>query len=105
MLVEETLHINMLKLLILCLCCVLTLSEKVRYDNYTLYNVQPATKEHLQYLKELYKVTELLDFWSVPTTVENHVSVVSPPKSREEFEKALEKHGISYDIVLEDIQM
>ncbi|KPJ17079.1 Zinc carboxypeptidase A 1 [Papilio machaon] len=80
------------------------LSEKVRYDNYTLYNVQPATEEQLQYLNNLYKDTDVLDFWSVPSTVENHISVVSPPKSREEFEKALERHGISYDVVLEDIQ-
>ncbi|CAG5004958.1 unnamed protein product [Parnassius apollo] len=94
----------MFNFLILSLCCILVSSEKVRYDNFTLYNVQPATERHLQFIKSLHKNWEILDFWSIPSTIMDHVSVVSPPQSRKEFEQELAKRGINYDIVLENIQ-
>lgn len=90
--------------LILCLCFVLGASEKVRYDDYALYSVQPATEEHLALIRVLHKNAGELDFWSIPSSVGYNVSVVSPPERRENFENQLARYNVKYDVISENIQ-
>lgn len=80
------------------------LSEPFRYDNYTLYKVYPQNEDHVQFLRDLYEETSLLDFWTVPARVGDHVSLVSPPELRENFEHSLKKRSIHSDVMLENIQ-
>lgn len=79
-------------------------SEKVRYDNYALYSVQPATQKHLALLRVLHKNADELDFWSAPSNVGYNVSIVSPPQTRRNFENQLAQYNIRYDVISENIQ-
>lgn len=92
------------KLLVLSLLSGSILSDKVRYDNYTLYKVQPEREEHVAFLKDLFEADDGLDFWKPPSVVGEYVSVVAPPEMRAEFELALNKRSISSELMLENIQ-
>ncbi|KAL0819455.1 hypothetical protein ABMA28_007560 [Loxostege sticticalis] len=92
----------LLKLLILSIVTLIS-AEKVRYDNYALYKVEPKTEDHLKFLKELEHEGKL-DFWKPVDHVGDYASVVAPPEMRKEFERSLKKRSIHSEMMLENIQ-
>lgn len=82
----------------------LVLTEKVRYDNFALYKLYPITEEHVQFLKDLYKESDGLEFWIPPVRKGDYVSVVAAPEKRTGFEHSLKKRSVNYEVMLQDIQ-
>ncbi|CAK1550141.1 unnamed protein product [Leptosia nina] len=82
----------------------LVIAEKVRYDNFALYKIYPNTKEHVEFLKDLYEESDGLDFWIPPVRVGEYVNVVSSPERQMEFEHSMKKRSLNYDVMLQDIQ-
>lgn len=78
--------------------------ETVTYDNHSLFKIVPNNEEHLKVLKDLYNEAKGYDFWRIPSKVNEFVSVVAPPELRKDLEGYLEKHGLSGEAVLEDLQ-
>lgn len=91
-------------ILLVCSVSASVLSEQFRYDNYALYKVYPQNEDDVEFLKDLYEDTKVLDFWTAPARVGDFVSVVAPPEVREDFEHSLKKRSIHSDVMLENIQ-
>ncbi|XP_022118180.2 zinc carboxypeptidase [Pieris rapae] len=94
----------MLLKLILFAVLPFVLAEKARYDNYALYKVYPSTEDHVDFLRDLYKESDGLDFWIPPVRKEEYVSVVASPERRMGFEHSLKKRSVNYEVMLQDIQ-
>ncbi|XP_049704874.2 zinc carboxypeptidase-like [Helicoverpa armigera] len=93
-----------LKLILFSVLAIIVSAEKVRYDNYALYKVNPETEEQLKFLKDLYEKNEEYDFWKAPSHVGEYVSLVSPPELKEELEHSLKKRSIYSEITLNNLQ-
>ncbi|XP_049878181.1 zinc carboxypeptidase-like [Pectinophora gossypiella] len=94
----------LMKLILFSVLSAIVATEKVRYDNFSLYKLHPANEEQLEFLKDLHENGEGLDFWYPPTRVGDYVSVVSPPDMKEEFENSLKNRDIHPEVMLENIQ-
>ncbi|XP_063831079.1 zinc carboxypeptidase-like [Ostrinia nubilalis] len=92
----------LLKFLILSIVVIVS-SEKVRYDNYALYKVEPKNEDQVKFLKELEK-NEDLDFWKSVNQAGDYASIAAPPEMRKKFEHSLKKRSIYSEMVLDNIQ-
>ncbi|XP_038206619.1 zinc carboxypeptidase-like [Zerene cesonia] len=93
-----------LKIILLGALSAIVTSEKVRYDNYSLYKIIPETDKHVEFLKDLHEESDGLDFWIPPSNVGEYVSVVASPKIKDELEHSLQKRNINYNLMLQNIQ-
>lgn len=96
----------MLKLLLLSLLLILpnVLSEKVRYDNYTLYKVLPKNSEQIKFLQDLQNNDSRFDFWTDPVASAEYVNILSSPEYKSEFENTLKSKNVDFTISSENIQ-
>ncbi|XP_072929537.1 uncharacterized protein [Epargyreus clarus] len=73
--------------------------------SYCIYRrIHPDNEEHLDYLVDLYKKSDGLEFWKPPTSVGDYVSVVASPQVKEEFEHSLTKRSLYYEQTVKNIQ-
>uniref|UniRef100_A0A2A4J0V2 Zinc carboxypeptidase A 1 n=1 Tax=Heliothis virescens TaxID=7102 RepID=A0A2A4J0V2_HELVI len=93
-----------LKLILFSVLALIVSAEKVRYDNYALYKVNPENEEQLKFLKDLFEKNEEYNFWKAPSHVGEYVSLVSPPELKEELEHSLKKRSIYSELKLNNIQ-
>lgn len=91
------------KILLLSLLAIVS-AEKVRYDNYAVYKVTPQNEEGFKYLKGLYRTPGDLTFWAAPSRVGEHVSVLTPPEKRTDFEESLTTKNVEFEVTTENIQ-
>ena len=96
----------MFKLLILSLVLILpnVLSEKVRFDNYSLYKVYPNNAKQLKLLQDLHENDSRYDFWTDPAPSAEYVNILSSPEHKSEFENLLKSSNVDFDITLPNIQ-
>ncbi|KAJ2953469.1 hypothetical protein O0L34_g1064 [Tuta absoluta] len=90
--------------IVLSVVLIVVATEKVRYDNYSLYKIIPENEGQLKFLKDLRKDVKRLDFWIPPSRVGEYVSIVAPPELKKDLENKLRKREISSKVVLKDIQ-
>ncbi|CAG4957138.1 unnamed protein product [Colias eurytheme] len=93
-----------LKLILLSVFSVIVVSQKVRYDNYSLYKIIPETDDHVDFLKDLHEESDGLDFWIPPSNVGEYVSLVASPERKHELEHSLKRRDINYNVMLQNIQ-
>uniref|UniRef100_A0A2A4JQ49 Zinc carboxypeptidase A 1 n=1 Tax=Heliothis virescens TaxID=7102 RepID=A0A2A4JQ49_HELVI len=96
----------MFKFLFLCLVLVLpcTFSDKIRYDNYTLYRVFPKNENQVKLLRDLQDSDPRFDFWSEPSALVNNVDILSSPELKSEFETLLKADNVEFVISNPNIQ-
>ncbi|KAJ8714199.1 hypothetical protein PYW08_007819 [Mythimna loreyi] len=96
----------MLKILLLGLVLTLpnVLSQKVRYDNYSLYKVLPKNAEQLKLLRDLQENDSRYDFWTDPVPSAEYVSILSSPEHKVEFENILKSKNVDFIITNANIQ-
>ncbi|KAL0868948.1 hypothetical protein ABMA27_007276 [Loxostege sticticalis] len=95
----------MLKTFLLCLSFLsLTLAEKFRFDNYSLYKVLPKNVTQVKWIEELQNAEDMFDFWSEPQSHAEYVSILSSPENKSYLESFLKTRGINFEITLPNIQ-
>ncbi|CAH2241663.1 jg26963 [Pararge aegeria aegeria] len=92
------------KILIFIVLSVVTLAEKVRYDDYSLYKIYAHTEDHVNFLNELQKANDGVHFWKTPAQVGDYASVISSPEEKYSLEHILRKRSIYYDVMVDNIQ-
>ncbi|XP_052744088.1 zinc carboxypeptidase-like [Bicyclus anynana] len=93
----------LLKILILSVLSTV-LTEEVRYDDYSLYKIYPQIEEHLNFLSDLQKENDGVQFWKSVSQVGDYASVLTSPQERDNLEHLLRKRSIDYDVMIENIQ-
>lgn len=91
------------KLISVVLLFSLVSAKKIRYDNYTLYRIQPRNEEQLQVLTELYKDELRYNFWDTPSKYVP-VNILSSPANKAELETILRKYDIASEVATSNIQ-
>lgn len=83
----------------------LTLAEKMRYDNYTLYSITANDQEALKMLKNLErKPVFASNFWSPVRSVGVPVNIMISPKTKNHFDKLMSLYSIRSEVMMENIQ-
>lgn len=78
-------------------------SEKVRFDNYSVYRVTPSSEQQLQILKEL-EALGGYSFWSEVGKVNAPVDIMVPPHLKSDFKDVLLLTGIASELFMENVQ-
>ncbi|KAJ8919789.1 hypothetical protein NQ315_006318 [Exocentrus adspersus] len=84
-----------------------SLAEKVRFDNYTLYRLTPNNEESLSFLQELEEATDApseYNFWSSPVKVGAEVDIMVPPHRSRFFEAAAKSRQMDFQVVMDNVQ-
>ncbi|CAD7086386.1 unnamed protein product [Hermetia illucens] len=94
------------KLVVLGLCLVFGFvsSERIRYDNYRIYQVKPRTYKHLRYLTDLETSSDSIKFLNPVTVVDKHVNVLVAPHKTADFANSLDRHELFFELVEENFQ-
>ncbi|CAG5004961.1 unnamed protein product [Parnassius apollo] len=79
-------------------------SEKVRFDNYSLYKIFPQNEQQVRVLQDLYNKETQYDFWNHPTMSAEYVNVLSSPLDRSRLESFLNKTDMKFVITIENVQ-
>ncbi|KPJ17080.1 Zinc carboxypeptidase A 1 [Papilio machaon] len=79
-------------------------SEKVRFDNYSLYKIFPKNDHQISVLQELRNNEEKYDFWKDPAVVSEYVSILSSPQDKSQLESFLNQNNIDFVITQPNIQ-
>lgn len=80
------------------------LSEKFRYDNYTLYKVLPENEQQIKLLQKVQELDTRFDFWNELGPLVNFALIVSGPQDKNDFENILKENKIKYEIKMKSIQ-
>lgn len=78
-------------------------SQKVRFDNNSVYRVIPKNQEQLQSLRSLEDVSGY-NFWTDVGTIDTPVDVMVPPDLKAGFKNVLDSDGIPSETLIEDVQ-
>lgn len=82
--------------------CVL--SEKFRFDNYTLYKILPDNGQHIKLLQDVEDNDLRFDFWTSPGPSVDFVNVMSSPEHRNYLENFLNNNNIRFNISMQNVQ-
>lgn len=85
------------------LTCLVS-SDKVRFDNYTLYRVIPKGSYEIKLLHDLKNSDIKYDFWNEATPVVEYVNIMTSPDTNSSLEGFLKTHGIHYKVTIHNIQ-
>ncbi|RVE53887.1 hypothetical protein evm_001549 [Chilo suppressalis] len=80
-----------------------TVSEKFRFDNYSLYKVLPKNAAQIKLLQDLHEDNKF-DFWSDPVPRAEKVSILTSPKYKAYLESYLNINDIKFEVSLPNIQ-
>ncbi|CAD7086388.1 unnamed protein product [Hermetia illucens] len=94
------------KLVVIGLCLIFGLvsPERIRYDNYRIYQVLPRTYKHLQSLTKLETSSDSIKFLTPVTLVDNRVNILVAPHKTADFVAFLDQHEIFFELVEENFQ-
>lgn len=92
------------KSFVICILFALTFAEKCRFDNYSLYKINPKTKAQVRLIQNLYKDNGKYDFWNIPGDESRYVNVLSSPEDKGYLERFLKEHDIPSEVTNSDIQ-
>lgn len=102
---RQTRCLTMLKFcLAFLLFITLALSEKFRFDNYSLYNVLPKNENEIKLLQELAFNDVKYDFWTEPGASAKFVNIMVSPPQKDTLEGFLNHNGIDYRVAIKNIQ-
>ncbi|XP_036321583.1 zinc carboxypeptidase A 1-like [Rhagoletis pomonella] len=91
--------------LILCLTALaLTNGERVRFDNYRVYEVNASNREKLALLKQMEDTSDSLLFLDGVHKINRTVKVVVPPHKVSDFLLVLDVNDIDYNLVENNLQ-
>ncbi|CAB3248808.1 unnamed protein product [Arctia plantaginis] len=79
-------------------------SEKIRYDDYTLYKIQPKSLNHIKLLQDLQVNDARYDFWNSPVPSATYVNILSSPANKAELENFVKSNNMDFEIVTSNIQ-
>lgn len=79
-------------------------AEKFRFDNYTLYKIQPKSFDHINLLRNLQNTDLRYDFWNDPVPSKEFVNILSSPEYKGDLEGLLNGNGIKFEITMSNIQ-
>lgn len=96
----------MLKYIILLMVVLLTYceAEKRRFDNYTLYKIEPKNVDNFIMLQHLQNTDFRYDFWSDPEPSKEFVNILSSPEYKGHLESLLNGNGMKFEITMSNIQ-
>lgn len=67
-----------------------------------MYEITPQTKEDADFLRKLGE--DKFDIWREGRAIGQPTDIMVAPEDREYFENELTKHGLHYEIVVEDVE-
>ncbi|XP_033628137.1 carboxypeptidase B-like [Asterias rubens] len=92
--------------LFIVLAAVLVCAVAVRYDGYQTLRIQPRDPSELEWLNSLKDdFASKLDFWQNTGRLDRPVDVMVSPALQTFLKEALEVRGISYDVMIDDVQV
>nr|AYV99566.1 venom polypeptide [Dolopus genitalis] len=91
-------------LLLGCLAFGLVNSERVRYDNYRVYKVEPHSDADLSILRELDGTSDSLKFLDPIEIPNKDVHIVVSPHKEPDFVQILKENGVTFKLVEENLQ-
>ncbi|XP_022096353.1 carboxypeptidase B-like [Acanthaster planci] len=101
---EFQISFKMMKI-ILCFCAVVSCCVAVRYDGYQTWRVQPRDSNEIEWLNSLKdRLVDKLDFWQNSGRLDRPVDVMVPPTALSYMKEALMSRGLSYDVMIADVQ-
>lgn len=75
---------------------------KCPFNSYKVYEITPQTKEDADFLHELGE--DKFDIWREGRTIGQPTDIMVAPEDQKYFENELTKHGLNYEIVVEDVE-
>uniref|UniRef100_A0A182QXZ6 Zinc carboxypeptidase A 1 n=1 Tax=Anopheles farauti TaxID=69004 RepID=A0A182QXZ6_9DIPT len=91
--------------LLLCCCAIGTLqAERVRYDNYRVYEVAIADQTQLEAFQHLERFPDGYLFWESPVQTNMKVNLVVPPHKFAEFEELSNQLALAYRLRCPNLQ-
>lgn len=96
----------MLKYILLGFILILpnVFSEKMRFDDYTLYKIVPNNLDQIRLLQNLRETDARYDFWNSPIPSVPYVNVLSSPANKAELESIVKSNNMDFEIVTSNIQ-
>ncbi|XP_002731439.1 carboxypeptidase B-like [Saccoglossus kowalevskii] len=88
--------------IILCMCLASFVAAR-RYDGYKVIRITPQKTDEVAVIKSVRDRFDL-DFWSDYVIVDHPINVMAPPDQVSDVISILDKHGIRFEITMEDIQ-
>lgn len=82
----------------------LVFSDKIRFDNYTLYKITPKGSYEKKLLQDLKNSDIKYDFWNEATPVVDYVNIMTSPDTNSSLESFLKTHGIHYRVTIQNVQ-
>lgn len=79
-------------------------SDKVRFDNYTLYKITPKGSYEKKLLQDLKNSDVKYDFFNVVTPIVDYVNIMTSPDTNSSLESFLKTHGIHYRVTIQNVQ-
>eukprot|EP00058_Branchiostoma_floridae_P011798 XP_002597286.1 hypothetical protein BRAFLDRAFT_118166 [Branchiostoma floridae] len=89
---------------LLLLCAVSVAFAAKRFDGEQVLRIHPEHEGHLKELVRLEKSEQMLDFWKGPTHLSRPVDVRVPKDLLKEVKTLLQKTGMKYKVMVEDLQ-
>ena len=80
------------------------LSEKFRYENYTLYKTLPENEQQMKFLQNIQDSDTRFDFWNEPGPLVKYALIVASPQNKDSLESILKENKIKYEIKMNNIQ-
>ncbi|XP_063622953.1 zinc carboxypeptidase-like [Cydia splendana] len=80
------------------------LSEKLRYDNYTVFKIHIENSEQVKLLRDLQDTDFRFDFWTHPDHPSNFVQVMASPDDRADLQKLLTENNMNAEISMNNVQ-
>ncbi|XP_047998835.1 zinc carboxypeptidase-like [Leguminivora glycinivorella] len=80
------------------------LSEKFRYDNYTVFRIHMENEEQMKVLKDLQDTDFRFDFWTPPEHPSKLVQVMAGPEDKDDLQKLLTEHNMIAEISMNNVQ-
>lgn len=82
----------------------LSLSEKVRFDNYRVHSVKIENESQLKILQELENIRDGLQFIDSPMVILQTVDIVVPPHKFADISEYFESNQIKHQIKIDNLQ-
>ncbi|XP_065072617.1 zinc carboxypeptidase-like [Ochlerotatus camptorhynchus] len=93
-----------LALLLLAVGVCGTFGDKVRFDNYRLYEVSVKNEEQLKVLQYLEQFPDGYSFWESPVQTNMNLRMVVPPHKFGDFEEMMERFDMESSLKVNNVQ-
>ncbi|XP_062551927.1 zinc carboxypeptidase-like [Armigeres subalbatus] len=90
--------------LVLAISVALIWGERVRFDNYRVYDVTVANEKQLQILQHLEQFSDGYTFWDSPVQTGMKVSIMVPPHKIEDFYELSSRLDMKTVLKIENVQ-